>query len=269
MNKIEEIITVCFESEEMQAYLIEHSSKLTQVQAVEIIRGAPIPLIRKTELMKDVDEQSYQDMKAALDALNLDDSQFLYFSMYGYEMIDGQLEPNEWGIGPCKSLEQVKLNLARDWYDVPENEDLWEHRFDTRSWGVLDLYEPNDKGGFRNPYTYYLIADQVCYFEKNTEMDEIGLCGFCYDDRYSWDTIHLNIDIPFQPGDVVIANSMPFAKPQTIELLEVGSDCCGVQALYRNEAGEWATGAVKHGSIYPEGMMVMISPLYRMEKKEK
>ena len=51
MNKIEEIITVCFESEEMQAYLIEHSSKLTQVQAVEIIRGAPIPLIRKTELM--------------------------------------------------------------------------------------------------------------------------------------------------------------------------------------------------------------------------
>lgn len=265
MANIEEIITTCFESEEMQTYLIEHGAGLTQAQTEDIIRGAPIPLTRKAELMKDVDEQSYQDMKAALDALNLDDSQFLYFSMYGYEMIDGQLEPNEWGIGPCKSLEQVKLNLARDWYDVPENEDLWEHRFDTRSWGVLDLYEPNDKGGFRNPYTYYLIADQVCYFEKNTEMDEIGLCGFCYDDRYSWDTIHLNIDIPFQPGDVVIANSMPFAKPQTIELLEVGSDCCGVQALYRNEAGEWATGAVKHGSIYPEGMMTMISPLYRME----
>ena len=265
MNNIEEIIIACFESEEMQTYLIEHSSELTQAQTEDIIRGAPIPLARKAELMKSVDGQSYQDMKDALNALNLNDSQFLYFSMHGYAMINGRLEPDECGIGPCRSLKQVGQNLARDWYDLPEDEDLWEHRFDALGWGVLDLYEPSDRGGFQNPYTYYLIADQICYFEKNTEMDEFGLCGCCYDYRYSWDNVHLNIDIPFKPGDVVKANSMPFAKPQTIELLEVGSDCCGVQALYRNEAGEWATGAVKHGSIYPEGMMTMISPLYRME----
>ena len=96
-------------------------------------------------------------------------------------------------------------------------------------------------------------------------MDEIGLCGDCNDYCYSWDNIHLNVDIPFEPGDIVTVDSIPFAKPQNIVLLEVGSDCCGVQALYRNEAGEWDTGAVKHGTIYPE-VMAMISPLYRMRK---
>ena len=265
MTDIKEIITVCFESEEMQDYLIDHSSELTKAQIEEIIRGAPIPLARKTELMKGVNEQSHQDMKNAFDALKLDENQFLFFSMHGYELIEGKLEPDEWGIGPCKSLEQVRRNLARDWYDLPESEDLWGHRFDALGWGVLNLYEPNDKGGFRNPYTYYLIADQVCYFEKNTKMDEIGLCGYCNDFCYSWDNIHLNINIPFEPGDIVTVDSRPFAKPQKIVLLEVGPDCCGVQALYRNEAGEWNTGAVKHGTIYPE-VMAMISPLYRMRK---
>ena len=179
MINMGEIITTCFESEEMQAYLIEHSAELTQVQIEEIIRGAPIPLTRKAELMKEVNKQSHQDMKDALDALNQDEKQFLFFSMHGYEMIEGRLEPDEWGVGPCKSLEQVRRNLARDWYELPEGEDLWEHRFDALGWGVLNLYEPNNKGGFQNPYTYYLIAAQICYFDRNTEMDEYGLCGSC------------------------------------------------------------------------------------------
>ena len=63
MADIKEVITVCFESEEMQDYLLDHSSELTKVQIEEIIRGAPIPLARKTELMKGVNEQSHQDMK--------------------------------------------------------------------------------------------------------------------------------------------------------------------------------------------------------------
>lgn len=265
MASIEEIITTCFESEEMQEYLIEHSSELTQDKIAEIIIGAPFPLSRKVELMEDVDERSYQEMKAALDALNLKDDQFMYFTMHGYEYIDGQLESDEWCVGPCKSMEQVRKYLARDWYALPEDEDLWEHRLEGLGWSELDLYESDGKDGFLNPYKYFLIADQVCYFEKYADMDEVGLRGDGYDFTYSWDCINLNIDIPFEPGDIVTVDSTPFAKPQNIVLLEVGSDCCGVWALYRNEKGEWATGAVKHGTIYPE-VMAMISPLYRMRK---
>lgn len=270
---ISKIITTCFESKEMQDHLIEHSDKLDQDDIIDIIRGAPIPLRIKTDLMKDVDAACYKEMKAALDALELKDDQFFIYSQHGYERIDGILEHDEWYIGPCRDLNQVSEYLLEELIDdeeldyAPDPEILWERRKENMCWGQLELYESDGQNGFRDLATYYLIADQVCYFErtKKPQKNAFWACGNDFD--YSWHCVDLNIDIPFRPGDIVTVDCRPFAKDKHIVLLEVGWDCCGVQAMHWNDErneGKWDTGAVKHGSIFGEGRP-MISPLYRIE----
>lgn len=265
-KKKNSIISTCFESEEMREHLMEHADEITQRQWINIIRGAPIPIHAKADLLRDVDNPGYQEITAAIDALELKSDQFFLYSWIGYEKVGGGMEIVSDCIGPCRDLAIVREHLRKEMFDAPEGADLWEHRLETRYWVELELYEADDDGGFRNPYTYYLIADRVCYFEKNNKPDESGFYYRSVDMRYSWQTVHLNIDIPFHPGDIVTVDSRPFAGPKRVLITEVGSGCCGVQALYWNDSEEiWDTRALKHGGIYDEDMP-MISPLYRVRR---
>lgn len=112
---------------------------------------------------------------------------------------------------------------------------------------------------------YYLIGDEVCYFDKGIHGSDDGFY-FDHDSRYSWDCLDLNISIPFKPGDVVTVDGRPFCEPKHVLLLEVGDDCCGVWAMYKKADGSWDTGAVKHGTVYDICRYSMLSPLYRMKK---
>ncbi len=263
---IKRIITTCFESKEMKDYLIEHSDKLSRLQIIDIIRGAPIPLRVKAELMKDVDSLCYHEIKRALEALDLKDNQLLLYSWRGHEWENGKSEEDATCIGPCRDLEMVKEHLAQDMFDVPHNENLWEHRKEELWWAELELYELGEDNVYRILYTYYLIADQICYFDVGNMPKGCGFYGSTLHMEFSWRSVNLNIDIPFQPGDIVTVDSRPFAKEKHVVILEVGPDCCGVQAMYwDSKDGKWRTGAVKHGSIYEE-ITPMVSPLYRMEK---
>ena len=261
---IDRIISECFESEEMKAYLIAHHEVLNAEQLNEIIAGAMLPLRVKAELMKEVDESSYRDIKEALNALDLKPGQFFIFFLEGTEVRDGNEEPDHECIGPCTDLRKA-ISYIRDCCELPKEESLWEHRFDYDWWSSIELYEPKDDGSYFNSYTYYMVTDEICYFDKGLSMSDHGF--YCDSDgHYSWDGINLNISIPFKPGDIVTIDGRPFCGIKHVLLTDVGDDCCGVQALYKRANGEWGVGAVKHGTVYDRYDKPMLSPLYRLEK---
>ena len=161
---IDRIISECFESKEMKAYLIAHHEVLNAEKLSDIIAGAMLPLRVKAELMKEVDEASYRDIKEALDALDLKPGQFFIFFLEGTEVRDGNEEPYHECIGPCTDLRKA-ISYIRDCYELPDEESLWEHRFDYDWWSSIELYEPKDDGSYFNSYTYYMVADEICYFD--------------------------------------------------------------------------------------------------------
>ena len=95
------------------------------------------------------------------------------------------------------------------------------------------------------------------YFERGRYYD-------CYDGYVS--SMSLNLPIPFEVGDIVVLNSLPFAPVKAVLLTEVENiDCCGVWMLYRDTDGKWKTGALKHGHGWGNYHPIL-SPLYRLEK---
>ena len=262
---VERVIRECFESEEMRDHLIAHPEVLNAKALSDIITGAMIPLSKKAALMKDVDSISHLDMEEALDALDIKPGQFFELAFETNEIREGNIVHESCHLGPCTSIEKAKRHIRSYYNEVSEGESLWEHRFDENWWFTLNLYEMTDCGELFQLYTYYLIADEICYFDKCLYEDEDGFC-FHSDDRYSRGCIDLNVSIPFKKGDVVIIDGRPFCEPKPVLLLDVGDDCCGVWALYKNTDGSAATGAVKHGTVYDAGRAVMLSPLYRLRK---
>ena len=262
---IEKIIRECFESEDMKEYLIAHHEVLSGRQFSNIIAGAMIPLSKKAELMKEVDNAAYLDIKEALDALDLKPGQFFIFTAEKNGITNGDTEPDSEYIGPCTSIERAKRYICENYYELPKEASPWSHRLDQDWWFSLELFEIKDDGKLFNSFTYYLIADEICYFEKGLYTDEEEFYSSS-DLNYSLHCIDLNISIPFKPGDIVTIDGRPFCKPKQVLLLEVCDDCCGVWALYMKADGSWDTGAVKHGTVYDIGRNGRRAPLYRMEK---
>ena len=74
----------------------------------------------------------------------------------------------------------------------------------------------------------------------------------------------MNLPIPFHPGDLVRLDCAPFAFRANAVILEVGDncDCCCVQAMFRQENGNWSAGALKHSHVFPNYYTPLLSPLY-------
>ena len=123
-KEINTIITACFESEEMKEYLTEHCEDLSHFQLVQIIKGAPIPLSEKADLMRSVDGGCYREMKDALDALDLREDQFFLYHWLGHERIDGNMEMDGDCIGPYRGLDRVREHLRKYMFYAPEGENL-------------------------------------------------------------------------------------------------------------------------------------------------
>lgn len=262
---VERIINECFESEGMKKHLIAHPEVLSAEKLRDIIAGAMIPLSAKAELMKDVDSFAYQDMRKALEALNNMNDKFFILSEERNTIGNGVREKVSEYIGPFIGLKMVRDYIS-EYYELPENGRLWENRLDINYWFKLERYEFVRNRELFNSYRYYMIGDEVCYFEKGEYATNNKYCKCVHYGNYSWNCLDLNISIPFEPGDIVTIDGRPFCEPKHALLLEVSDDCCGVRALYKKTDGSWDTGAVKHGTVYDCDWNALLSPLYRMER---
>lgn len=256
MNTKNRIINSCILSDEMKEYL--KIQELSDYQLTCIIAGSLLKLEEKMklyELIDDTDDdyhlsarQFYDETEKAIAEFELKPGEILalHECWYDYDILDenrGFSEPFTTYEAAIKYLKE--LIADEEWDET------------TLCWTMLEKWVPKGNGEMENTYKYYLINDEIVYFERKDSSH--GFWGYV-------NSLSLNLPIPFMVGDIVTLNSIPFAPPKQAILIEVENvDCCGVQILYRLENGLWETGALKHGDGW-ENDFPMLSTLYRLSK---
>ena len=290
-----ELLRMCFPSEEMAAYLEKHP--VSRKTAIEAVLKAPVSLEKKAALLDKIasteprpvfasenliDEEKQiggqlnrrsliwhrtaaehaDAIRRALDALKLKPGEVLCKREHWF---DEDILEEKYGQGVLfQTMEAAADYMRRELEDELDGE---ESNADTYlGWTELDKWVPGENGMMVNPYTFYLILDEVVYFSEN-RLSHDDLYWLPASRYYAGGDLDLNLPMPFQPGDIVMLDCRPFAPPKPVVLLEVGSDCCGVQMLYRGVDGFWHTAALKHHHGWDDGndsYYPMSSPLYRL-----
>ncbi len=73
------------------------------------------------------------------------------------------------------------------------------------------------------------------------------------------------LPVPFQPGDIIVADCLPYAPPRRVLVLTVGDnmDCCCLLVLFIQSDGCLNTAAFKHNQFLRGGERSPVSGLYR------
>ena len=296
-EEYEDVLKVFIPSKEMREYLL--TKELRQNEVKDIILGAPVALETKLKycrllrrrddifyfmvdktssglheqdydprnkrnIMKWYAEHSFiaheRAIQSALDALKLCPGEILILREAWYD--EDNLEDNVSRLSvPLLSLDAA-LRYVRD----EMQEENWDDN--TECWTMLEKWGPGKNGEMDHLYTYYLIRDEIVFFEKKIQDPKLGRHWYTEEYDYSFGGQNLNLPIPYQPGDIVTVNCLPFAPIKCVLLLEVGEDCCGVSALSRRGDGKWETGALKHAHCWGD-YRPMLSPLYRIRLFDK
>ena len=254
MNDKNKIIDKCIESEAMREYL--KTQNLKGYYLTEIITGSPISLEEKLKLYPLIDDEHAKvlcaETQKAIEELKLKPGEVFCLSecWYDEEILDEKVEFSEPFITFEAVIEHVREMMKDEEWD--EN---------TECWTYIEKWVPDENGKMKCDYAYYLIKDKVVYFGLDDYPSHHQCQGYV-------SSVSLNLPIPFEVGDIVVLNCLPFAPVRFALLTESENvDCCGVWMLYRDTDGEWKTRALKHGHgwnhHYP-----LLSPLYRLEKLE-
>lgn len=278
MGKIAEILKEIFPSAEMAAYLARcpfgddiechryyifdgappENLPLRRSDIAEIIAGAPVPLERKRELfllLADDEDTPYFSNLAdillqAIQEMQPKPGEIFYLICYSYNEETGRSEENI--VGAYLTWEHIFEDIRNYWRDDSEYENLvW---FDVEKW------MPDGAGKLICSYNYTILDHKICYVDCNISSAWTPVDFGLFDDLR-------NIPVPFHAGDIVTLDCRPFAPVNHVVILQIGDncDCCCLRALYREEAGTWDVGAVKHRSVFPSSVrFVGFSPLYRL-----
>lgn len=268
------ILNTCMPSEDMARFLTDNPPSPQAL--VELIRDAPVPLRTKVEAFEalgpydpslpgDVRSAAHQlaeHRRALEEATTIGDDEFLC-------LLDcGELTPDdEWDEDFSGVFASINDALAwiSAYYNQPDDLDP-----SIPHWFVLEKWRQersnNNGRSFSNPYTFYLIDNEVCYFEKN-RFDDACHC---------WRREHapfgdLNLRTPYAAGDIVVFHCRPFTEEYVAVVVEPEredvTDCCWPQILYRNAKGHFDLCALKH-LARGEAALHRYSPLYNIRRLE-
>lgn len=253
-EKYLEILKTFMPSAEMREYLATQA--LNDKMIADIILGAPVPLETK---LKWTTGNEHNEIKQALDALKLNNDEHFYLFDNWYDVEFGYEEYANRSFYDFESvLEHIRGEIA----------ECWEY-YDETSWYTLRKMVPAQHHTEHKAnvcvYEYTLIKDKVCYFTKYVYINNALQAP---DYRFS-ESIDLNLPVPFTVGDIVKIDCRPFAPVQQVEIAEIGDnqDFWSLLAEYFDEKEKkYKTGAVKNCSIFSNGYLPYLSPLYRIFK---
>lgn len=266
------LLNMCMPSEDMTRFLADNPPSLRAL--IELVRDAPIPLRTKVqafETLAPFDPRSPGDIRSTAhqlaehrrafeEATTISDDEYLC-------LLDCcELTPDdEWDedfSGVFASIDDALAWIAA-YYNQPDDLNP-----SIPHWFVLEKWRQergnNSRRTFTNPYTFYLIDDEVCYFEKNR-----------FDAAYHyWRREHepfsdLNLRTPYAAGDIVAFHCRPFSEEHVAVIVEPEredvTDCCWPQVLYRNAKGHFDLCALKH-LVRGEAALHRYSPLYNIRR---
>lgn len=131
---------------------------------------------------------------------------------------------------------------------------------------TITKYVPDGKEGLKEYCTWYLNGTgELWYFGYELSSRELPKG---WRDLLDYLGAHLNLPVPFQPGDIVLTDCLPYAAPRRTLILSVGDnrDCCCLWSLSIGKDGQLFAGAFKHNSFLRPSEYSHISGLYRATK---
>ena len=261
MTILEEILGLLSGSPELHAYLLARPEQLQTTDYAHINSGAPIALTEKGRLLERLSEHMTHSedaglirdysacLKTALQALESKEAAFSAELWKDGEQLDGPYI--------ALSVEEVQRAIPKYWEDGDKAIAYWR----------IEQYRQggaSDRNGFARP-EYTFAADpngEVQYFMHDPQKRRGGVWA---EGAFGGDSVHLNLPVPYRPGDILEVGCAPYVtEPHYCILTEVGNDCCGVQCLYPGENGRIEFGALKHGHYFFNCYYASwyLSPLY-------
>lgn len=129
---------------------------------------------------------------------------------------------------------------------------------------TITKYIPDGRDGLREHCTWYLNnTRELWYFECEHSRSDFQEG---WRDLFDYLGDGPNLPVPFQPGDIVVADCLPYAEPCRVLILDIGDnrDCCCISHLSIDKDGFLCTGAFKHNHFLShKGVSSRVSGLYR------
>lgn len=239
-----------FPSREMADYLA--GQKMRVETLIETINGAPVPLEEKREIFQSLAGQYggpfltlAHEADEAIRGLVTKPGEFFYVKNCWPDYDTGLVDVD--GMEPYPILDSAMEGIRQ--FLVEE-----ECAEDSVYWFLLEKWKLNEEGQYVCLCTYTAADGQILFYNRPGE-------GYLFEQ-----STHLNLPIPFRPGDLVRLDCAPFAFRANAVILEVGDnrDCCCIQAMFREANGNWSAGALKHGHTFPNHYTPLLSTLYRL-----
>ena len=266
MTIFEEILSMLSGSPELHAYLLEHPEQLRTTDYADIITGAPIALTEKGRLL----ERLSGHMAHSKDAdLIRDYSACLHMALQALESKEAAFSVELWKDGEQLDGPYIAFSMEEARRAIAQYRKYWEENADDEiaTYWRIEQYRQggaSDRNGFARP-EYTFAADpngEVQYFMHDPQKRRGGVWA---EGAFGGDSVHLNLPVPYRPGDILEVGCAPYVtEPHYCILTEVGDDCCGVQCLYPGENGRIEFGALKHGHYFSGcfDRKQYLSPLY-------
>lgn len=129
---------------------------------------------------------------------------------------------------------------------------------------TITKHVPDGKGELKEYCTWYLNnTRELWYFEYEHDNYPDD-----WEDLLDYGGNFLNLPVPFQPGDIVLADCLPYVSPRCVLILDVGDnrDCCCLSALSIGKDGCLLASAFKHNSFLRNPEISRVSGLYRVAR---
>lgn len=265
-----------FDSTEIINHLRSSQDRLRPSDYAEIIAGAPISLDKKVRLLKCLesttkDETSksvigeyVRSAEHAVEALHAADrSRFIFHvSLMYFDPEDGCADRCD---GPFPAASLSKAKQAMSMYRAKNDTDFddWSEMY----WSI-ELYdltaEPTYDGFLQPRYDFFATADgEIEFFSTPKTAQSHQVSSQRKADAFGLGSEHLDIPLPFAPGDILRIDNRPFVPGPTYCLItQTGTNCCGVQCMYPCRDGRIRFGALKHGDYFDRCFIFQPSPLF-------
>lgn len=268
-NYIDAALTF-IESEEMRDYLREALPKLHGVatDCAHIVAYAPAPIERKLpvleQIAQEVDPEEIFDREPHAAYV----ARFAQGCRYALEERHNGPEGAVFHVESRLYSEDDDINYPRALftsfdaalrYLEHEMEEYPEEYAAEGTNHTVTKYVPDGSGRLAECCSWYLNSmRELWYFDYETVPQ--GFQGW-YLPFYHY----LNLPVPFQPGDIVVADCMPYAPSRRVLFLAVGDnlDCCCLTVLFFRKNGCLGVGAFKHDCYFYDDEYKYVSGLYR------
>ena len=267
IKRIKEKLLSCIVSKDMQDYLSEHFSELSSWDLIAIIVGSQKLLKFKYDTITELAELFPHPFDELDSCYDFEPYVELYKAAFADMDVNvfntyllNQHEYTESDSDTCQDTRPFQTFASAIKY-IQERSDEWlwgENIDEALTWFTIEKWVGDDQTSLKATYTVSKYGEVWDYKqEKNDLHHEFGMSN----------ALGLYLPVPFAAGDVITIDCRPFVPFKHGVIVSIGDnhDCCCVQCLYAKSDGTLDVGALKHSSVFDEGVTPYISPLYNAQ----